>query len=275
MNERLPQATPHKSDASDRRATLTISIVSHRHMRDCAQLIDDLVRINPPDLARVILTLNVPEDVPVLRELPFELSVIRNREPMGFAANHNAAFELVTTEYFAVLNPDLRIARDPFPALLSRAADERVAVTSPVILESSGNKADFERKLVSPWDIVRRRFATVERRNKPRPPQWLAGVFFVFRSDIYRRLGGFHAGYRLYCEDADLCARARLQGLLLEVAHEVSVVHRARRASHRSPVHLRLHLSSLVKFWTSAVYRQYRELLRAESRGYVRASNSR
>jgi len=273
VNDRLPSNAPESLDrVGPHSASLTIYIVSHGHLHDCELLIGDLARIASPCLARVILTLNIPEEAPYPASLPFELSIVRNLHPKGFAANHNAAFDLVTTPYFVVLNPDVRIASDPFPKLLTQVADPCVAVTSPVIMNPSGGRADFERRLISPWDIIKRRMSYVERRIRPRPPEWLAGIFMAFRTETYRRLGGFHPRFHLYCEDADLCARARLLGLNLNVVHEVAVVHSGKRASHRSPRHFCMHVISLVKFLTSPVYRSYRDMLREESTVYRKQS---
>ena len=46
----------------------------------------------------------------------------------GFATNHNAAFRHARTPYFAVLNPDVRLNGNPFPALLSCMQDDRVGL---------------------------------------------------------------------------------------------------------------------------------------------------
>jgi N-acetylglucosaminyl-diphospho-decaprenol L-rhamnosyltransferase len=245
--------------------TITLSLVSHGQARMCAELLADLAALAPPTVAKLILTVNIPEALPPLDALPFPVEVIRNPRPLGFAANHNQAFAHAATAYFAVLNPDLRIAHDPFPALLARLADEQVGVVAPLVREADGRVADFARKLVSPWEVVRRRLTSAGSSAGIERPHWLAGMFLVLRSRTYERLGGFDTRYTLYCEDADLCARVRLLGLRLEVAPEVSVTHLAQRASRRSLRPMLLHLSSLLKFWSSPAYRAYRRLLRAEA----------
>jgi GT2 family glycosyltransferase len=183
---------------------------------------------------------------------------------MGFGANHNQAFARSSGAYFAVLNPDLRLAQDPFPPLLAALADARVGVVAPEVLEPDGRVADFARRLVSPWDVIRRRFGA-DPTGPGESPDWLAGMFLVLRSETYAELGGFDARYTLYCEDADLCARIRLRGLELAIAREVQVTHLAQRASRRSIRPFALHVASLVKFWTSPAYHHYRRLLRTEA----------
>jgi GT2 family glycosyltransferase len=241
-----------------------VSLVSHGQASLCAALLSDLAALAPPAIAKLILTLNLPETPPALDGLPFPVELVHNPRPLGFAANHNQAFARANTEFFAVLNPDLRIAQDPFPALLAALADPGVGIVAPQVLEADGRVADFARRLVSPGDVVRRRFGGAHAEPVANP-DWLAGMFLVLRSVNYAALGGFDTRYTLYCEDADLCARARLSGLRLAVVREARVTHLARRASRRSLRPLFLHVSSLLKFWASPAYKQYRRLLRSQT----------
>jgi len=253
---------------------ITLSLVSHGQAQLCAGLLADLAALRPPLVARLVYTANVPEELPVFDGLPFAVEVVRNPRPLGFGANHNQAFEMACTRgsgqgaaggYFAVLNPDLRLAHDPFPALVAHLADPQVGIVAPQVLEASGEVADFARPLVSPWEVVRRRLGAMQTHAAAREPEWLAGMFLVMRCQTFASLHGFDTRYFLYCEDADLCARIRLHGLRLAVAREVSVTHLAQRASRRSLRPLLLHLSSLARFWSSPVYRRYRLLLRQQA----------
>ena len=246
-------------------AGFTVSIVSHGQARLCARLIEDLARRAAPSVAKLILTENVPENLPPLGGLPFAVEVVRNQRPKGFGENHNIAFARSATPFFAVLNPDIRIDVDPFPALGLRLADPRVGIVAPLVREADGTIADFARPLASPWKVLRRRLQASSDQAQLSRPDWIAGIFLAMRSGAYKDLGGFDTRYFLYCEDIDICARARLRGLRLETAREVSVTHFAQRESHRSLRYLRHHVSSLLRFWTSPLYRDYRALLRTEA----------
>jgi len=243
-------------------ATFTISVVSHAQGQLCAALLADLALHCGESIARVVLTANVPETLPSLEGLPFPVTVVRNASPLGFGENHNRAFHDCATAHFAVLNPDLRIAADPFPALALRLLNACVGIAAPVVRESDGSVADFARPLVTPWQVLRRRWSTTVDARQLENPDWIAGMFMAFAAENFRALGGFDTRYFLYCEDVDICARARLRGLRLVVSQDVSVQHLAQRASRRAPGRMRLHASSLLRFWNSPVYHQYRDLLR-------------
>lgn len=58
-------------------------------------------------------------------------------------------------------------------------------------------------------------------------PDWVGGMFMVFRRDIYALLGGFDQKFFLYYEDVDLCARIRLLGLRVVMIPSVRATHLA------------------------------------------------
>ena len=72
-------------------------------------------------------------------------------------------------------------------------------------------------------------------------PDWVAGMFMLFRKDVYAELAGFDERYFLYYEDVDLCWRLRKRGLDVRLVPTVSATHDARRQSRRSVRHLRWH----------------------------------
>jgi len=98
---------------------ITLSIVSHGQRDIALRMLEDILRLSPPDVAEIIYTANIPErDLPALNMGHIRLVVIRNETPKGFGSNHNTAFSHCRTPYFCVMNPDLRFDADPFPALL-------------------------------------------------------------------------------------------------------------------------------------------------------------
>lgn len=241
--------------------TLTLSVVSHGHGALLWRLLDDLQRHASLRGARVIVTLNVPEDFDSARWPGLDLLVLRNAQPRGFGANHNAAFGQATGRWFGVLNPDLRLPDDPFPALLAAAgAQARPGVVAPRIVNPEGLDEDSVRANLTPWSLLRRRFdpeagrVSVAAAGSAPVFFWLAGMFLLFSADAYRRIGGFDERFFLYCEDYDICARLRLAGADIALVPAARAVHAAQRDSHRSSRHLRWHLASLGRVWTSAAF---------------------
>jgi N-acetylglucosaminyl-diphospho-decaprenol L-rhamnosyltransferase len=241
--------------------TLTLSVVSHGHGVLLWRLLDDLQRHASLRGTRVIVTLNVPEDFDSARWPGLNLLVLRNEHPRGFGANHNAAFLQATGRWFGVLNPDLRVPVDPFPALLAAAgAKARPGVVAPHIVDTEGLDEDSVRANLTPWSLLLRRFdpgagqVSVSADGGAPGFFWLAGMFLLFSVDAYRRIGGFDERFFLYCEDYDICARLHLDGADIAIVPAATAIHAAQRDSHRTSRHLRWHLVSLARVWTSAVF---------------------
>ena len=236
---------------------VTLSVVSHGQGELVAALIADLERCVTTPI-RVILTENVPDSrwSRPGSGYPFEIEVIENRVPKGFGANHNAALTRARTSYFCILNPDIRLVANPFPLLCDALADGRIGVAAPLVTNSGLEPEDHAREFPSVFTLFAK--ALGSRPSTPPPvsgatyyPDWIAGMFMLFRSETLRSLGGFDEKYFLYYEDVDLCARLRERDLEVAVCPAVSVIHAARRASRRNLRYAYWHLSSAVRFFVS------------------------
>ena len=86
---------------------LTISIVTHNQLKIMSNLLHNIFEKTDFHL---IITINVSEDETILSNYPSDrFSIVRNQKPLGFTKNHNNAFKLCKTEYFLILNPDVKI----------------------------------------------------------------------------------------------------------------------------------------------------------------------
>jgi len=248
---------------------VTASVVSHGQAALVGTLIADLSRHASRCLRRLIVTLNVPQAEPVRADgAPFEVVVLRNDRPLGFGANHNRAFRHCDTAWFAVLNPDLRLAGDVL-GQLAAAAEPTDGLVAPSILNADGSPADSARRVPTPLALAARRLR--RRPHRPDPDfDWFAGMCLLLNSEAFRQLGGFDERYFMYCEDIDLSLRMQLAGWRLRHVPGVRIVHDARRDSHRSPRYLGWHLASLLRLWGSPVFWSYRR--RRGELGQMRAT---
>jgi GT2 family glycosyltransferase len=245
----------------DEDGLVTLSVISHGHTEEIETLLDDIARCKIRNLAQIVITLNLSEERPrVPRGIDVPIHWCGNPYPKGFGANHNAAFRYCNTEFFAVVNPDIRFDSDPFSPLLEHAGKD-FGLVAPRVLDKERRIADAARGLITPWEIVSRRLRP---RAPLRYPAWMAGMFLVFRAEAYRGVSGFDERFHLYCEDFDICARVRLLGWPISLCDHARVIHDARRASHDTPQHLFWHVCSLMRMWTTRAWWKYRKLLQRE-----------
>ena len=232
---------------------VTLSIVSHRQNALVNQLLGDVQRVCAGRVA-LVLTQNVPDPVPFATEnLDCPVEIIVNPERRGFGANHNAAFAHCRTPYFCVCNPDVRLPSDPFPPLLAALADPRVAATSPLVRSPAGGIEDSARRFPTAGSLLKK--ILIEKREPDYPTDqgplevdWVGGMFMLFRTEVYRSIGGFDEAYFLYYEDVDLCHRLHLAGKAVVFEPRAEVVHAARRGSRRVPRLALHHLGSVLRF---------------------------
>lgn len=244
---------------------ISVSVASHGQWPLAKVLISDLQEYCSDLISEVIVTFNIPEDCDLHEiRLSFPLRAVHNEFPLGFGSNHNAAFKLATGDFFCVLNPDIRLSTNPFPALLGFARQSGVGVVAPRVVSTSGLREDSARGFPTLWELVRKfgggTSGVVPDESPFSSPDWIAGMFMLFPRSVFEELHGFDERYFLYYEDVDLCARLALAGYKRLVCSDVTVVHDARRSSHANLRYAAMHLQSIVRFFSSDVYRQVRGL---------------
>lgn len=253
-----------KNSADHGVGQISISVVSHSQISLVALLLQDLQDYCSDTPLELILTLNQDEVIPFSEQkFSFPFAVIRNLNPQGFGANHNQAFQQASGEFFCVLNPDVRLRSNPFPGLLGCLAKKTVGLAAPLVVNENGVIESSARSLPTPLRIVKKLLGISARPDYEidktiSQPDWVAGMFMLFPSVTYRQLGGFDEGYFLYYEDVDISLRLHLQGYQVLLCPEVQVIHNAQRRSHTDFRYFRWHLSSMLRFFGSTVYWQFR-----------------
>lgn len=236
-------------------ARVCLSIVSHGQGPMILALLSDLARL-PQQNFEVLITINVPEDESPYHGHPFPLRIIRNGLPKGFGGNHNAAFTKTHCNFFAVVNPDIRIQSLDLQELLVSFDNQKVAAVAPLVLSNEGQVEDSARRFPTLLRfakrlLLRQRGLDYRLEKSPYSVDWLAGMFVVFRSEAYKQVNGFDdRRFYMYLEDADICRRLHQHDWDVLVNPTVKVTHNAQRASRRNIKHMRWHAVSAVRYLT-------------------------
>ena len=155
--------------------------------------------------------------------------VVRSARRQGFAANANLGARLALGEVIVLLNPDARLRKGALATLIEVLdAHPEVGICGPRLVYPDGSDQHSARRFPTGWvSLVRRtplRWAFPggfegERRHmmeadhlarlkRPCSVDWVLGAAMAVRRQVWDDLGGLDEGYRLYCEDIDLCRRA-------------------------------------------------------------------
>ncbi len=156
----------------------------------------------------------------------------------GFGANHNLAFRELSPgkgDRFVVCNPDIRIEPKELEKIAknSRSAD---IYTPLVYFDKSGGVLDNPDKDFPGLFNFALSFATQKRlhygtRWRTTEPGWISGAFMLFRAEVFEALGGFDEAFFMYCEDLDICYRAKESGYRISVDQAAYIEHNAQMLS--------------------------------------------
>ncbi len=232
--------------------SLCISIVSHGHESMVKKLIKQLFALN--EYIEIILTINLSESF-----LDFShnrLKIIRNKSPKGFGENHNAAFHIVNTKYFCVLNPDIEFIDDPFPELIRHMEKYNASLIAPTVYSKNNILEDNIRYFPTVFSLVKKYLKSDYGVYKTSLDdlscfysEWVAGMFMLFKADDFKSIGGFDKKFFLYYEDVDICARLWKVNMKIVACPSVKVIHDAQRTSRQNLRYAMWHARSMIRYF--------------------------
>ncbi|MGN0161904.1 MAG: glycosyltransferase family 2 protein [Lachnospiraceae bacterium] len=191
---------------------------------------------------------------------PSRVILIRNGENLGFGQGHNKVTETIDSEYHVVINPDITLHSEVVEELCKYLDEESdVAMVTPQVLNPDGSVQHLPKYCPSiryaiiskfkPFRYIRRRYTRQdENLSRPTEVEFCTGCFFVIRTSIFKKLGGFDPGFFLYCEDADLSMRVRKEGKIIFYP-TVSVTHLWKRENTGNMRGVFRFMGSLVRFF--------------------------
>ena len=197
-------------------------VVSHGHVRELERSLPVLV----PQADETVVIANIPGSV---GSVPEGVRVLENPRPLSLAANVNAGIATTEGEYVLAANPDVMPEPDAVAALVAFAdTNPRCGIVGPQMRWPDGTWQPSRRRfptvrgtlvrrtplrsLRTPYEKQRDHYQLDERPTEPVQADWMLGAFLLMRRAMLDAIGGWDAGFRHYCEDIDLCYRARKAG---------------------------------------------------------------
>jgi len=137
--------------------------------------------------------------------------------------------------------------------MLDVMSDRTVGACGPAVYSPEGKLEDSARRFPTFKIFLFRKLGLLRHSDyavsqRPINVDWVAGMFMLFRSEVFAKINGFDAKYFMYLEDTDICRRLKHNGLRIVLQPAVSVIHDARRASRKSFRHFTWHLSSALRY---------------------------
>ena len=187
----------------------------------------------------------------IAAEFP-DYRLIASPENLGFARGNNVAAREARGHYILLLNPDtvvLDAAIDRLVAFAERRPEAGIWGGRTLYGDMSLNPTNAFGELTL-WSLFCRAtgLAVAFRgselfnpedygswdRSTEREVGFVSGCFFLITRTLWERLGGFDLTFVMYGEEADLCRRARAQGLArARMTPEATIIHYVGQSSKR------------------------------------------
>ena len=198
-------------------------VISHRHARELERSLPALA----PQVDELLVIANVPGSLPF--DLPDGVRLLANERPLSFAANANLGAAGTEHELVLIANPDARPEPDAVAVLRDFMAEHpRCGAAGPRMLYSDGSWQASRRAfptvgstlvrrtplrlMFPPLRWQQRHYLLAEQPDEPVQAETMLGAFILLRRAMLDEIGGWDAGYRMYCEDIDLNYRAAKAG---------------------------------------------------------------
>ncbi|HCB1766174.1 MULTISPECIES: glycosyltransferase family 2 protein [Citrobacter] len=229
---------------------IDIVIVSHGNYEDLVNIFNEL---SGCEQCNIWVRDNLSEYK--VRELCSQYSI--NYSPAlrceGFALNNNIIVEEIIRKYNALctnneshyvlfMNPDAFITKTALTLLNEKVLqnqpdmftidlykDKSFTVRDPAIRRFPTVATFLCSFLMNKNNSILDRNSLIETSN----PDWCASSFFGIKLNHYIDLNGFDSRFFMYCEDVDLCYRAKQRGLNLTYYPDICGIHRANHGSKK------------------------------------------
>lgn len=230
---------PHPP-ASDNAPRLSVIVVSYKCLEVLRECLDSL--FDTGEQLQIVVVDNASGDgtSDALRHEYPEVTLIENRENVGFPAANNQGLEIVEADSVLLLNPDTIVTEGAVQTLLAfLEGDVRPKIAGPTIFNTDGSLQDsVHRTIPRPLRFVGEqigilRIASYAESADPselpveRAPVlvgWVSGAALAFNRDVIALIGNLDERM-FWAEDLDFCYRAQTAGIPVYYLPGARIIH--------------------------------------------------
>ena len=217
---------------------LTIVIVTYKNEANILQCLGSLKKYILNGDILVIDNSSRDEIDRVIEKNFSRIKLIKNKKNIGFGAAANQGARITKGDYLLFLNPDTVVKEGCIEEMVSFLKKKKDAgaigckVLNPdaSLQPSCGRFPTIINIILDRIPVLNKLFKTelIRQENfysKIQTPDWISGVFFMVKKNVFENLGGFDERYFLYVEDVDFCYRAREAGYKIYYNPKAEIIH--------------------------------------------------
>ncbi len=196
------------------------------------------------------------------------VTLIRNRENLGFAKANNLGIRASSGRYISLINSDVKILGNCLDALANYLDhNPQVGLCGPKILNRDLTRQNSCRNFPSLWNNFcqasglhriwsrSRLFPTEETafisEDHAASVDALSGCFWMLRRETWNDVGSLDENFFMYSEDVDWCRRCWNAGWQVIFVPEVEAIHYGGASSANAPARFAVEQQrALLQYWT-------------------------
>ena len=149
----------------------------------------------------------------MVKELFPDISLIQNKDNLGFSKGNNIGVAEAKGDYICILNPDTVVAEDTFVKLLKFADQQKnLGMVGCKLIDGKGKFLPESKRNVPVVKVAFQKmmgnssnyYANHLKEHEIGKTDILVGAFMLMKRDVYNQVGGFDEDYFMYGEDIDL-----------------------------------------------------------------------
>ncbi len=199
----------------------------------CLQSVEAALKDIPSEI--IVIDNNSPDDSCDMVRANFpEITLIENKENVGFSKANNQAVAVAKGEYICILNPDVVVAENTFHNLInfSKSKSDHGIIGCRLIDGSGAFLPESKRNFPTVFIAFDKLFGTSQHyyakqieELETMPVDVLPGALMFLKRSLYDNLGGFDEDFFMYGEDIDLSYRVQKLGLNNYYLGDTTIIH--------------------------------------------------
>jgi GT2 family glycosyltransferase len=165
--------------------------------------------------------------------------VFSNKRNLGFAAANTLAMRRLPSDYFGLVNADVRLDSEWLAALWEAfQADPQLAVAGSKVFFSDSNILQHAGAMIRANGLTYHLGVNEEdqgQHDQVLDVDYVMGAALALRGDLAEQLGYLNTQYFMYFEETELCARARRMGYRVRYVPKAVAYHYERHSLSGTP----------------------------------------
>lgn len=156
----------------------------------------------------------------ILNQFESQITVIKNKDNLGFGAANNQGFMKSSGKYIFLLNPDAVLTSDTVLESLLNFIEhnKNYGVVGPKVIKD-------QKVTVPQLKYPGEKYLKKPLEDLPGKIAWIIGASMFVRREVYEKMKGFDEDYFLYGEESDFCLRVRRAGWAIGYLDTITVQH--------------------------------------------------